>query len=211
MTIRTVPASPIAVYQFTLTAETNSKVYWDAVTYLLAQFPSIGASNVSAYTYLYPNTTAAQLPGHQASFEVLFALVDPPSPSTLADMWEPCWSHVNKTWPNQTVTSGQSIAFGNLYELFQKFADDSGAGVDKVVGSRLLPAETLTDDAFHDALIDFVGPAGARLYMVSGKGVWNAKPRGGSNAVNPAWRKALIHAGQSTEPSNITARRSDIS
>jgi hypothetical protein len=42
-----------------------------------------------------------------------------------------------------------------------------------------------------------LGDAGGRLYMVSGKGVWNSKPRGGSDAVNPAWRKTLIHAGKS--------------
>jgi len=29
---------------------------------------------------------------------------------------------------------------------------------------------------------------------VSGKGVHNAKPRGGSNAINPAWRKAYVHS-----------------
>lgn len=80
--------------------------------------------------------------------------------------------------------------------MFLALADSDGAGVDKVVGSRLLPAETLTDDDFRDALIEFVGDSGARLYMVSGKGVWDAKPRGGSDAVNPAWRKSSIHAGK---------------
>lgn len=66
-----------------------------------------------------------------------------------------------------------------------------------MVGSWLLPAETLThNEDFGDALKTFMGDAGARFYMVSGKGVWDAVPRGGSDAVNPAWRKALIHAGE---------------
>ena len=95
--------------------------------------------------------------------------------------------------------------------MFLEFADDAGAGVDKVVGSRLLPPETLTQDAFRDALIDFLGDAGGRLYMVSGKGVWDAEPRGGSDAVNPAWRKALIHAGQSNVHPESTVQNSDIS
>lgn len=68
--------------------------------------------------------------------------------------------------------------------------------MDKVVGSWLLPAETLTDDALRPALVQFLGQDGGRLYMVSGKGVWDAVPRGGSDAVNPAWRKALVHAGK---------------
>lgn len=72
------------------------------------------------------------------------------------------------------------------------------AGQDKVVGSWLLFAEFLTTDAMRDALIDFQGEFnGARLYMVAEKGVHDVVPRGGSDAVNPAWRKALIQTGKS--------------
>lgn len=197
MTIRTFPATPIAVYDFTLEAEPNSTVYWDIVKYFMAQFPTLAASNVAAYTYLYPNISAKS-GDSVATFEGIFALSNPASASALEDMWTPIWRHVNETYPDKTVTTAKSIIFPNLYSMFLQYADDTGAGVDKVVGSRLLPSETLTDDAFADALIDFLGDSGGRLYMVSGKGVWDAKPRGGSNAVNPAWRKSLIHAGEST-------------
>ncbi len=112
-------------------------------------------------------------------------------------MWSPFWSYVNETYPNQTTTKVVSNLFPNLYSLYKEYADASIAGVDKVVGSWLLPPDTLTDNEdFSDALRTFMGDAGARLYMVSGKGVWDAVPRGGSDAVNPAWRKALIHAGE---------------
>lgn len=81
--------------------------------------------------------------------------------------------------------------------MYEEYADLSKAGVDKVVGSWLLPPETLTNnEKFGDALKTFMGDVGARLYMVSGKGVWDVVPRGGGDAVNPAWRKALIHAGE---------------
>ena len=133
-----------------------------------------------------------------ASFEGVLALPEPASASTLEDLWAPFWAYVNETYPGQTVTQTKSIVFPDLYSLFLKYADASKAGVDKVVGSRLLPPETLTDDALIDALIDFLGDSGGSLYMVSGKGVWDAKPRGGNDAVNPAWRKALIHAGKSS-------------
>ncbi|KAF2092444.1 FAD-binding domain-containing protein [Rhizodiscina lignyota] len=202
VTIRTVPATPIAVYDFTLEAEPNSTTYWDIVKYFLAQFPALAASNVSAYTYLYPNMDSV------ASFEGVFALSNPASANALEDMWIPFWSHVNETYPNKTVAKAKSTIFPNLYSLFLEYADTSGAGVDKVVGSRLLPSEALTDDAFSNALIDFLGDSGGRLYMVSGKGVWDAEPRGGNNAVNPAWRNALVHAvtSQSWMPLNETQR-----
>ena len=196
MTVRTVPSTPIAVYDFTIEAPTNSTAYWDSVAYLLAQFPTLSDSNVAAYSYLYPNTSAAGLPGDGALFQTLFALYDPASASTLEDLLTPFIRHVNETYSNQTTTKATSTVFSNFYSMFLEYADDSGAGMDKVVGSRLLPPETLTEAAFSDALKDFLGEAGGRLYMVSGKGVWDAEPRGGSDAVNPAWRKALIHAGK---------------
>ncbi|QKX58297.1 uncharacterized protein TRUGW13939_05419 [Talaromyces rugulosus] len=194
VTVRTVPSSPIAVYDFTIEAQINSRAYWDSVAYLLAQYPTLSDSNVAAYTYMYPNTSAAGLGGDIASFEAVFALYDPASANILENLLKPFLHHVNETYSGQITTKATSTIFPNFYSMFLKYADDGGAGVDKVVGSRLLPPETLTKDAFRGALMDFMGDAGGRLYMVSGKGVWDAKPRGGSDAVNPAWRKALIHA-----------------
>ena len=163
--------------------------------HLLAQMPNLSDANVSAFTYLYPNMTTAEPGGPMASFEGVFVLPEPTSSSALEDMLTPIWRYINETYPDQTVTQAKSIVYPNLYSVFLDYADDSAAGVDKVVGSWLLPPDTLADDAFTDALITFLGDSGGRLYMVSGRGVWNAKPRGGSDAVNPAWRKALVHAG----------------
>lgn len=196
VTIRTIPATPIALYNFNLQTKPNSTTYWEILAYFLAHYPTLSAANVSAYTYIYPNKTLTELQGPVASFEGVFALPEPSSASALEEMWAPFWAYVNETYPGQTVTQTTSIVFPNLYSLFLEFADDSVAGVDKVVGSWLLPPKTLTEDTLSHALVDFVGESGARLYMVSGKGVWDAEPRGGFDAVNPAWRKALIHAGK---------------
>lgn len=189
VTIRTVPSTPIAVYNFVIETKPNSTAFWDSVTYLLQQFPALSDSNVAAFTYFYPNTSDL------STFEGLFALYDPASTTELADLLEPIVSHINQTWTNQINTTVTSTIFSNFYGMFLEYQDNDGAGVDKVVGSRLLPPETLTQTAFKEALITFMGEAGGRLYMVSGKGVWDAQPKGGSDAVNPAWRKALIHAG----------------
>lgn len=205
VTIRTVPSTPIAVYDFTIEAEPNATASWDSVAYLLAQFPILSDSNIAAYTYLYPNTSAAGLGSDVASFEAVFALYNPASASTLEHLLEPFVRHVNETYSNQTTTKATSTVFSNFYSMFLKYADDNGAGVDKVVRSRLLPPEILTESAFSGALMEFLGNAGGRLYMVSGKGVWDAEPRGGSDAVNPVWRKALIHAGKPSQ-SDLTIR-----
>ncbi|KUJ14021.1 FAD-binding domain-containing protein [Mollisia scopiformis] len=202
ITVRTVPATPIALYDFTLQAASNSTTYFEAVAYFLAQLPTLSASNVSAFLYLYPDTAAG------ATFEAVLCLPDPASAILLEDLWAPYWAHVNETYAGQINSSATATLFPNLESLFLEYADTSKAGVDKVVGSWLLPPATLTEDTFQDALIDFLGTSGARLYMVSGKGVWDAVPRSGSDAVNPAWRKALIHAVTSINwtPLNETAR-----
>jgi hypothetical protein len=36
----------------------------------------------------------------------------------------------------------------------------------------------------------------ATVFLVSGKGVHQAKPRGGGNAVLPAWRTSWVHASK---------------
>jgi hypothetical protein len=148
-------------------------------------------ANECQNTDLYPNKD------NVASFEAIFLLYDPASTSTLEELLEPFLRHVSEAYSNQITTKATSEVFSNYYNMSLQYADDTGAGVDKVVGSRLLPPATLREEAFKDALIQFLGDAGGRLYMVSGKGVWNSKPRGGSDAVNPAWRKTLIHAGKS--------------
>ncbi|PMD34528.1 FAD-binding domain-containing protein [Hyaloscypha variabilis F] len=194
VTIRTIPSPRLAVYNFNLQTEPNSTAYWEIVAYFLAQYPNLSAANVSAFTYLYPNITPTEGGPPVASFEAVLVLPDPTSETELEDLWAPFWTHVNETYNGQFVNQTTSSVFPNLYSMFLDYADASTAGVDKVVGSWLLPADTLTDENFKDTLVTFVGESGSRLYMVSGEGVWDAAPRGGGDAVNPAWRKALIHA-----------------
>lgn len=133
-------------------------------------------------------------------FEAVLALPSPASALTLSNLWAPMLTYIANTYPNSTdiTTAVKSVVFEDLESLYEAYADVSGAGVDKVVGSWLLPPDILSSSAFPAALQTFLGASGGRLYMVSGKGVWDAEPRGGGDAVNPAWRSALIHAGKST-------------
>lgn len=158
VTVRTIPSKPMAVYDFTIEAKPNSTAYWESVAYMIAQYPTLADSNVAAFTYLYPNTSAAGLGGDMATFEAVFAIYDPPSPSTLESLLEPFVHQINKTFSDQITTKVVSTVFPNFHSMFLKYADDSGAGVDKVVGSWLLPPNTLKEDAFEDALVDFLDP-----------------------------------------------------
>lgn len=74
----------------------------------------------------------------------------------------------------------------------------SAAGLDEYVGSRLLSKEAVTSNltaaaaAYKQFSLSGLGTA----YLVSGKGVFNAKPPGGGDAVCPAWRTSYIHASK---------------
>jgi len=64
-------------------------MYWEIMAYFLAQFPTLFLENVSAFTYLYPNITLAELGSPVASFEGGFALSEPVLASALEDLWAP--------------------------------------------------------------------------------------------------------------------------
>jgi hypothetical protein len=62
------------------------------------------------------------------------------------------------------------------------------AGGDILIGSRLLDEKALSANltALKEA-IKIAGSSGTlQPYLVAGRGVQNSKPRGGSNAINPA-------------------------
>lgn len=84
------------------------------------------------------------------------------------------------------------------------------AGVDRLVGSRLLGADVLTANLTLNAEVfkRFATSGVGAAYLMSGKGVQNTQPRGGGNAALPAWGWAYVHAvlGQMFEPLNATAR-----
>lgn len=88
--------------------------------------------------------------------------------------------------------------------------DNGTAGGGALLVSRLLDEEALTGD--HEALkgaLQATTEASEiiHFYLLGGKGIHEAKPRGGSNAVNPGWRKAYVHTRKSTPPSSSACIR----
>jgi len=69
------------------------------------------------------------------------------------------------------------------------------AGQNQILGSRLLDGKALSDrEGLKKAYKTFTSDGSiAALFLVGGKKVWNSDVRGGSNAVNPGWRKAYVH------------------
>lgn len=188
----------------------NTRVTFDMIAYVLSQLPDMGDQGLSGYSYVfqqYPNplddgkTTIA-------GFVMVTALQNQ-SPEALQQLWAPVLEHVNATWPNHFTSIQIPDSSSSYYDWFSKNYDTTSAGVDFYIGSRLLDREALTGNLTRSAQAwkGFTGGSVSTAYLVSGKGVHNAKPRGGSNSVLPAWRKAYIHAtmGEDAVPFNATA------
>lgn len=94
----------MAVYDFTIEAKANSTVCWESIAYMIAQYPTLADSDVAAFTYMYPNTSAAGLGGDMASFEAVFSLYDSASSNTLESLLEPHLRQIKQNY-STLVTS----------------------------------------------------------------------------------------------------------
>lgn len=112
----------------------------------------------------------------------------------MAAIWEPIIAHVSTTWPS--AVSGIIVnPYPSFKSWFDVWSDQSLTGFDQYVGSRLLDEKALTTSNGTE-LSQAFKLVGGSAYLVAGKGVQNAKPRGGSTSVTPTWRKAVVHAGK---------------
>jgi len=183
------------------------------IAYMLSQFPSLGDSGISGYSYFfssYPNPLPNATTPKIAGMLLLLTLQDHP-PSALSNLLAPALTHVNTTWPSTFQITTIPEHHPSFYAWFQTHYDTSPAGLNLLVGSRLLPRSALTTNLTQSAaaLRQFTTPQNvATAYLVSGAGVRTARPRGGSNGVNPAWRAAYVHATNGVEwaPGDATAR-----
>ncbi|KAI0379050.1 FAD-binding domain-containing protein [Hypomontagnella monticulosa] len=209
VTLATHPTPPVVGLDMALFMPINSSHVWDMVGYVLTQFPYLDSKGLSGYSVMTNNFSYPGTNVYGAGFAGSFIIQDTQDINDALDMWAPIIDHINKTWPEMVPTLLPQ-AYPTFQAWFDTHYDQNTAGLDMWVGSRLLDADSLTRNATASgqAFKIFDGEA----FLVAGKGVQNAKPRGGSNAVNPAWRKTLAHCtnGSGFVPLNLTVRKETI-
>jgi hypothetical protein len=182
-----------------VTTDNTNPSTFDMMAYVLSQFPSLGDSGLSGYSFLFssfPNPfDNSSTPVPVSGMFLILTLQDQP-PTTIDTVLNPLLTHLNATFPSFALITipEEHPSFSAWYESHY---DTSAAGANILIGSHLLPRSALTSNltASASALREFVSPLGfGTAYLVSGKGVHSATPRGGSNAVNPGWRTAYVHA-----------------
>jgi hypothetical protein len=171
------------------------------MAYLLSQFPSLADQGISSYTSFYPNITSngAQVGVCSGSF-FLPSLSLSNTSASLNTALTPIFANINATYPNQFFFSFNATTWPSFYSWWSVNNGPNNAGIDLLFGSRLLdvPALTANVTALKEAIRGATAPGlSSGALLVSGKGVWDAVPRGGSDAVLPAWRTSLVHFSRS--------------
>jgi hypothetical protein len=93
----------------------------------------------------------------------------------------------------------QTRQYDNFLDYFEVNHDQGGAGYHGYLASRLFDRQSLTGDtdALRGAISDILTThGGLNPFLVTGKGVQEADPRGGGNAVNPSLRNSFVHASE---------------
>ncbi|KAI1872269.1 uncharacterized protein JN550_003988 [Neoarthrinium moseri] len=179
--------------------EIGAAWFWDMIGYMLSQYAYLDSKGISGYSFIYPNVSNSLDGGktHVSAFVGSFILQDTQNTGDVQAIWKPMVDHIEAEWP-QTVHGNTSVAYASFLDWYGPGGhfDQGTAGADIYVGSHLLNSGALTDpSATLQAWKTFSSVGGSgNAYLVAGHGVNNAKPRGGGNAVGPAWRKALVHA-----------------
>ncbi|KAK4216592.1 hypothetical protein QBC37DRAFT_87669 [Rhypophila decipiens] len=220
VTIKTYPTPSITHVEFSvLTLDTENPALFAMIAYFLSQFPSLADAGLSGYAFFFqaiPNGGQSNLGGI-----TMTAILQDTNTTFAEQLFAPIFSHIDTTWPGIFYPAFKTTPYPTFLEWYKVNYDNSAAGTNSLTGSRLLGEPsltgnlTLTAEVFK-AFANVEAPVGGMgtAYLVSGKGVHNAVPRGGGNSVLPAWRKAYVHAtlvtasafGVGFSPLNRTSR-----
>ncbi|KAK2020961.1 FAD binding domain-containing protein [Colletotrichum zoysiae] len=200
VTFATHPTPPISNTAWAMLTEPRAPYLPELAAYFLSQAPSLEKAGLSGYALInshMPNPISAPgLPPDAAGVIGVSLLQDDADLAEVARIWASVNRTVAERWPQVTFLSA-GARFATWLDYYDQNYDHNKAGFNKLLVSRLVDEEALTGDAGALAgavrtMIDNVG--GMYAFLVSGKGVHGAEPRGGGNAVHPSWRRAYILA-----------------
>jgi hypothetical protein len=179
----------------------GTEAYWDVIAYILSQYPSLDAQGISCYSSIATSFVSAALniTSPVDGFYGLFTmpLLHPSNSSdSLTAAVNTLFTDAMAPYPAQFFSGFETTLYPDFWGYYAINNGPLDAGHDQVLGSRLLDGKALTQNstALKNAFKTATPPGHiTSVYIVAGKNVQHAQPRGGSNAVNPAWRKAFVH------------------
>ncbi|KAK0737580.1 hypothetical protein B0T21DRAFT_383523 [Apiosordaria backusii] len=230
-TLKTHPTprlSHLSVFVLTPLANTSSVVF-PLQAYITSQFPSLSASGLSGYAFLFPPSTPINLiPGTNASVGGFFMscviFQSPPSnttslpfPNDILSLWTPILSNLSSTFDlttNNFTILTLPTSYPSFLAYFTDHHDTTPAGNNIIPYGRLLDGPALTQnltklsETYQKVSLGPDGGTGENetqpggviaAHLVSGPGVHN-HPNQFKTSVLPAWRKTYLHIGIQLRP-----------
>jgi hypothetical protein len=212
-TMQGFPEPSITNLDFFITSPTTNSDLFDMVAYVLGQFPTLAAAGISGYPSVFQNQASGStwVSGMQGRVIMTNNNNNNSSSSSsntsfsgaeedILAVLQPVFDGVEENWPGVFTVAANTRTYDSFHAWYADCYDGSPSGYSHVMGSRLLDETALAADpaAVRDAMRKFAAGGHATVYIVSGKGVWEAEPRGGGNAVSPGWRRAIVHASKYT-------------
>ena len=177
----------------------DTSAFWQATAYFHSQLTYLVKSGMMGYYNI-----SATTPTDQSTPLILggaFWILNSSIPAFEA-IFDPFLNHINNSFAVETTHSTHYAP--NLYNWWKVYYPAGAvAMVDSQLGSRLLDENALSTPL--PELANALQTAYPKLVLlgnlVSGPGVWNAKPAGGLGSMTPAWRKAVVHLSMMTPKS----------
>jgi hypothetical protein len=202
VTFKAYPSMPIITATGLLLTSPGTDAFWNVFAKVLSKYPAWDDQGIMNYGFVARNFSGQFGLTAPVDAYVAYFIMPVLHPENTTDSFT---AAINKVFDE--ATAGAPIEFQRAVspqtypDFWAWYNVNNGpldAGYDQYLGSRLLDEKALTHnltalaEAFRAAT-----PLGGvtSVYLVGGHGVINAKPRGGSNAVNSAWRKAYVHSG----------------
>jgi hypothetical protein len=181
----------------------GGELFWDVFANVLSQFPALDEQGIMTYAFVARNFSGqygitSPVDGFLGTF-ILPGLHPENTSDSLSAVLNKTFSEAAAAYSSQFTIGVIPQTYPDFWAWYNISNGPLDAGYDQYLGSRLLDERALTQNLTalkeaYKASTPFGGITSA--YLVGGRGVMNAKPRGGSNAVNSAWRKAYVHSGE---------------
>lgn len=196
------PSPSIVHSSWAILVEPEASYFPELLAYVLSQWPSLEEAGMSMYCTSQSSPMENPFPIEGLPSQIAgimgVSLLQDTDRQAMDKLWRPINETISQRWPDATFIHAPE-EFPSWLAWFDKYRDTRDVGGNTIFASRLLDKKALTGDL--DALAEAIKTVTDKVtrlttFLVSGKGVHEAVPRGGSNSVLPAWRKAYVHASK---------------
>ncbi|KAH6686903.1 FAD binding domain-containing protein [Plectosphaerella plurivora] len=195
LTIKTYPSPKMTQWGIQFVVPPSAPFFWDVVAYVFSQLPTLGDAGLTGY--FISSAEDNSMFGFKAGVGGSTTILDHDT-TKVAQLLQKMNETMQHRWSGTGVYTAPPAYYDNYVDWFEVYQDRLSAGGSVLMNSRLLGKDVLEGDVA--ALTHALKTAGSThawegipAYLIAGKGTAEAKPRGGSNAVHPAWREAYLH------------------